>query len=296
MSFTPSHFLLKLIAHQDWLRVGIRNRLLRRFSRPEKIASHEFIIDFFGFTYKGNLNCYIDWVIYFFGAYEKQELFLLSDIVQNIHDPIFIDVGANVGQHSLYMSKYCREVHAFEPYKRVSRLLEEKIRLNKVQNITIHKLGLNDNDAELQFFEPESHNTGTGSFLLDQASKSKSSLMLRVVNGDAYLESLKLPKIDLIKIDVEGFEKNVICGLSNSLYRFRPIVVMEFSESTQRVFKDLNALMLAFPPNYEIRQIVYDQAALIFFNRPKYQLLPFNFEKSIGDLILYPGEKHISGT
>jgi len=296
MSFTPSHFLLKLIAHQDWLRVGIRNRLLRRFFRPEKIASYEFIIDFFGFTYKGNLNCYIDWVVYFFGAYEKQELFLLSDIVQNIHDPIFIDVGANVGQHSLYMSKYCREVHAFEPYKRVSRLLEEKIRLNKVQNITIHKLGLNDNDAELQFFEPEAHNTGTGSFLLDQASKSKSSLMLRVVNGDAYLESLKLPKIDLIKIDVEGFERNVICGLSNSLYRFRPIVVMEFSESTQRVFKDLNALMLAFPPNYEIRQIVYDQAAFIFFNRSKYQLLPFNFEKSIGDLILYPEEKHILGT
>lgn len=296
MIHTSSHFLLRFIARQDWLRVGIRNRVLWKFCSPERITSHEFTTDFFEFKYRGNLNCYIDWVVYFFGAYEKQELSLLSNMAKTMHKPIFIDVGANVGQHSLYMSQYCEEVHAFEPYERVRKFLEEKVKLNEIQNIYIHGFGLSDTDGELEFFEPIGCNTGTGSFSSNRAYTNTSSLVLQVVNGDTYLKKISPPKVDIIKIDVEGFESNVIFGLTNTLNKFRPIVVMEFSKTTQVAFENLNKLISSFPPRYEVRHIVCDTSYYTFFNRPKYKLLPFDFEKSTGDIMFYPVEKDIFNT
>ena len=189
------HGILKLIARQNWIRFGIRDRILRIFCNPDRVKSYEFEIPFFGLKYRGNLACYLDWVVYFYGAYEEQELYLLRDLVKNIEDPLFIDVGANVGQHSIYMSKYCREVHSFEPYEPVRRLLDEKIQYNFINNIIVHNVALGEKNEYLEFFAPKGANTGTGSFISTHAMDNNESIgKLKVVNGDEYIIKLGLKK------------------------------------------------------------------------------------------------------
>ena len=90
---------LRLLGSQNWLRFGIRYRVINQFCNPESVDSIEFVTDFFGLKYKGNLNSYIDWSVFFFGAYEREKLLLLRDLVNARPNPVFFDIGANVGVH-----------------------------------------------------------------------------------------------------------------------------------------------------------------------------------------------------
>jgi FkbM family methyltransferase len=281
--------LLRVFGHQEWIRYGLRDRVLRYFCNPIDVASCPFEIDFFGFKYLGDLSSYIDWAVYFYGGYEKQELFLLRDLARAKSDPVFVDVGANVGQHSLFMSKFCSQVHAFEPYVPVRQQLETKIAANNVKNIVVHEVGLGEAHQELDFFAPTGRNLGTGSFVpTNVAGNRECSERLEVVNGDNYFDHLQLDKIDLIKIDVEGFEKSVLLGLTNTLRKHRPTVVLEFSDDTRNAFNDPDELTTLVPKGYSINLVMSNRKFLHFFNRAGYSRAKFDFQASVGNLLLEP--------
>ena len=65
-------------------------------------------------------------------------------------------------------------------------------------------------DEMLSFYAPKGANQGTGSFVEHHTKNNEEYGLLKVVNADEYISKLELKKIDLIKIDVEGFEKNVL--------------------------------------------------------------------------------------
>jgi FkbM family methyltransferase len=206
--------LLRLIGHADWLRFGLRYRIISHFCNTDAVQSYPFEIIFFDFVYQGNLNCYIDWSVYFFGAYEKYELFMLRDLLKDVQKPVFLDIGANIGHHSLFMSQYCDQIHAFEPYELVRKQLELKVKTNQIKSIQVHPVGLGQADAELDFYAPKGSNTGTGSFV--EAHDTENNMLfgkLSIKNADQYIAKQALKKIDLIKMDVEGFEKNVLTGM-----------------------------------------------------------------------------------
>jgi hypothetical protein len=131
---------LRLFGHLDWLSFGLRDKMIRYFANPDTVEDKEFEQDFFGLKYRGNLNTFIDWSVYFYGAYEKGILFLMRGIVKDKQKPVFIDIGTNVGHHSLYMSTLCDEIHSFEPYDRVRDILMSKISFNKCSNITVNNV------------------------------------------------------------------------------------------------------------------------------------------------------------
>lgn len=287
----PILSLLRLLGHQDWIRGGVRDRVLRTFCNPDTVNSFDFEVNFFGLKYKGNLSCYLDWVVYFYGAYEKQEFFMLRDLVQHKENPIFIDIGANVGQHSLFMSQYCKQVHAFEPYEPVRMLLEEKIKHNSVNNIFVHNVGIGERKDELDFFAPKGANKGTGSFVSSHAIGNNEYIgKLKVVNGDNYFAKMGLKKIDLIKIDVEGFEKSVLKGLADTLHKCRPTVVMEFSDTTKLSFTRENELKSMLPEGYTIKRVICDRPYCAFFNRTKCRYADFNFNDPASGNLLFVGE------
>ena len=294
MAQTPAFLLelLKSIGHQEWIKYGIRNRIVRTFCNYDKVDSQEFDVDFFGLKYKGNLTSYLDWVLYFFGAFEKYELFLMRDIIKNKDRPIFIDIGANVGTHSLFMSQYCECIHAFEPYGLVRKQLEMNVRHNKIGNIFVHNVGLGYKDCHLDYYAPTGHNTGTGSFLQSHETANNQFFgQLQVVNADAYISKLGLENIHLIKIDVEGFEKNVLLGLRDTLFKCRPVLFMEFSPTTQHSFSGKDEIMSILPDNYIIRLVRSYIPCYRFFCRSGYSFSDFNFQSPGGNLVLVPIEK-----
>lgn len=276
--------LLRLFSTQDWIRFSIRYRAVRFFASA---YSYEFETNFFGLKYKGNLQNHIDSQVYFYGAYEKPNLLLMRKLLSRTDNPVCLDIGANTGHHSLFLPKYSSQVHSFEPYAGVRDICERRIRDNALTNITVHGVALGDADGELDYYAPISNNTGTGSFV-SQREGNQSAGKHQVFRGDTYIKTLSLAKIDLIKIDVEGFEKEVLDGMKEVLVRYRPTVIIEFSKDTKVKFGSSENMMKVLPENYQIFNIRSNRPAFLFFNRMEGVLEDFDWSRPSENILIMP--------
>ncbi|MDT8428193.1 MAG: FkbM family methyltransferase [Pseudomonadales bacterium] len=228
--------------------------MFKQLAKGNVAPAYEFLTDFFGLSYRGELGNSIDFNIFYYGAFEKPLLFFLSDTLEAIAPHgCFADIGANIGQHSLYMSRLARQVHAFEPYQAVRDRLQLQIQLNALENITVHPVGLSDRNTSLPFFAPTGRNTGIGSFDASTVEKGNRNIgELQLVNGDDYFRAQHIEHIDLMKIDVEGFEKPALHGLASTLRSNRPIVVCEITYNKPFSFESLSDMLAALPENYSL--------------------------------------------
>ena len=189
----------------------------------------EFTVDFFGLRYHGTLAQHIDKHIWYFGAYTKCELVFLELLATAIRKEkkhvVLMDIGANVGQHALYLSRFVDEIIAFEPAAKAIRQFKRNISANSISNITLHEVALGDADSVGQLGTGFDGNSGSRSLVwtFDQAKNEQ----VVVKHGDTFVESFGCGPVDIIKLDVEGFEKNVFVGLSKKLSRDRPIILFE---------------------------------------------------------------------
>jgi len=271
--------LLRMFGHSHWIREGIRFRIIDFLYGAEYSGPDPFEVDLFGVKYAGSLDSLLDWTVYFFGAFEKENLFLLRDLLVENADPVFLDVGANVGIFSLFLSKFASQVHAFEPWQTVRNSFEQKIKVNGITNISVHPVALGEKNERLAFYSPRGSNMGTGSFSSSHATDRNRLLgNLDVVNGDDYLRSRNISKIDVIKIDVEGWEKHVLLGLRNTLIEAAPIVFLEMSETTLATFGNLNEFWNSVPPGYK--------ASYVTFGRTGVKRTPFDCSKP-GNVLLH---------
>jgi FkbM family methyltransferase len=135
-----------------------------------------------------------------------------------------IDIGANFGYHSLLFSRECSEhVYAFEPQIQNFKLLEENIKINDIKNIIAHNLACGDQKCEIlmpMFDSNHTYNMGdiTPNIIHNNFSVSKSIV----------LDDHMFSPIDLIKLDVQGWEKKVLIGATNLLKTHKPILIVEF--------------------------------------------------------------------
>jgi len=250
--------LYRIIWRQRWLPLRFKKTAYKNLSRAGEIHDAPFEKDFFGLKYRGNLSNSIEFNIYYYGAFEKPLLFFLRDTLQNLRaecdsQAVFFDVGANIGQHSLFMSRYADQVHSFEPYPVVSTKLKQHILLNQIENIQLHEIGLSNEDGAMDFFAPTGQNQGIGSFDASTVERgNKVAGKLELVVGDRYIDENHLSAISLLKMDVEGFEKNALSGLRHTLEKDRPIVVCEVSYGKELSFASMDEFREVFPENYDL--------------------------------------------
>jgi FkbM family methyltransferase len=272
---------LQILGRQHWLRRGIRDRMLRQFASPERQAATRFEAPFFGKTYVGYLNNYLDWTVYYYGVYERPLMRLMGDLLKR--GSVVMDVGANVGHHSLYFSTRASEVHAFEPYAPLRPYIEEKIARNEITNVRIHPFGLGEKNESLPFFMPEGSNQATGSFI-EAHLPGRPMTTLEVRRGDDFGASLD--RLDFVKIDVEGFEAPVLRGLRETFERLRPIVLFEYSDATREQLQDLPAITALFPAGYSIYAISRRKNYLWLFDSERGRLEPFTL--ATNDVLAMP--------
>jgi FkbM family methyltransferase len=221
---------------------------------PEDVPSTPFSVEFFGSTYSGDLSNFVDWSVYIYGAYSNNELQLLADISKALRAELevitFYDVGANVGQHTLFMSKHSDEVVSFEPFEPAWTKLLQKLTENQIKNVRTFPFALGARDEDLTFFAPDGVNLGTGSFL--GPNDIESDLKLPVRQGDTFFDVNQLPRIDIMKLDVEGYEAAVFQGLSERIRRDRPIILTEISGADRSGFGNFDGFKNAMYRDFEI--------------------------------------------
>jgi FkbM family methyltransferase len=253
MELSAKHRILRALSHQKWM-IG-RNRMLRAFANPERQESFPFEVDFFGRSYSGNLTNFIDWTVFFYGAYTRHELLLLAAIAGRLRargTPInFFDVGANVGQHAMFMSGHADKVVAFEPFSVVRSEMARKLRHAKVDNVEIFPIALGDRNETGNYHPPVGANTATGT-LSDYLPPNAAAevIPVEVARGDDFFAANNLPPISLLKIDVEGYEAKVLEGMHETLLRDRPPILMEIHGPSRSGFETLERLKSLLYPDH----------------------------------------------
>ena len=179
---------------------------LARFLHKKKI-DHNKDINFtghFGCKYIiPNLKENIGLELFINGVYEKETI---DRIIKNIPlNGTLLDIGANIGAISIPISKLRSDIHivAVEASKKVYNYLKENVALNKMSNCDIVNNAISDTDGQtVSFFSPDEL-FGKGSMaavFTDAAEK------IETITLDTLILNKGIEKVDLIKIDVEGFE------------------------------------------------------------------------------------------
>tara|TARA_B100000686_G_scaffold305881_1_gene344779 strand:- start:529 stop:1257 length:729 start_codon:yes stop_codon:yes gene_type:complete len=171
----------------------------------------------------------------------------------NPKKPTFVDIGANIGQHSLFMSQIVPHVVAFEPFSNVNTKFKHHIDINEIDNIILNEFALSDRLESLQFYAPMGRNQGVGSFDRNTISKGNVAIgQLELTPGDHYFEKNADLCPKLIKIDVEGVERKVVNGLKRTLCNYRPVLVCEISYGKQHSFNSETELIASLPEKYRL--------------------------------------------
>jgi FkbM family methyltransferase len=144
----------------------------------------------------------------------------------------FIDIGTHIGRFSIILAKKGSNVLSIEASKENFRQLEKNISLNKLEKkITPLNIGCSNNKGiKNLFFVP--HNEGLTSL---KNKKGAIKELIKTDRLDNICKKVRFPpkKINLIKIDVEGFELNVLKGAEKILKEGSPILVIEITEKEQ---------------------------------------------------------------
>src|SRR5579872_5630826 len=189
------------------------------------------------------------------GIYDQHGIYYIEKILSMLKNPIVFDIGSNIGNHALAMSKLSEMVYLFEPQKNIVNLLHKTMSLNHIQNWKIFDFGLAEQEKILPLYKNLDGNNGASTFISELKGQHFSAEQLHVYVGDDIVNKNAIPRIDFIKIDVEGFEGNVIAGLKNSIKKFMPIIIIEWNnETTKKQFKEYNLFNDVFS-NYLIKAI-----------------------------------------
>ena len=144
----------------------------------------------------------------------------------------FVDVGANVGNHSLYAATIigAPQVVAFEPNPEAYRVLRCNIALNDLARVIEHvPVGLSDHDGHATVTTPNPDINLGGTSLADDPSGT-----IELRRGDDLLS--REQQIGFLKIDVEGLEMQVLAGLAATIERTRPPMMVEVDDKNRAEF------------------------------------------------------------
>lgn len=160
-----------------------------------------------------------------YGCYDKFCLDLLFDFLRPLRSElqagVILDIGANIGNHAVYFSSHAAHVYSFEPNPRTFDLLSFNAKM--AGNVTPFNVGLGEREETLELNEnPE--NMGASSIRYGAgADRPKVPIAVKRLDDIA----LDLPSINLVKIDVEGFEPYVLRGGQRTLEKHQPVVLLE---------------------------------------------------------------------
>jgi len=191
--------------------------------------------------YHGNLKFYcelhkyITSQIFWRGHSSDGQLILVDRALKA--DSVFFDVGANIGEFTLTAASKLNAgtVYAFEPSGVMMKKLQANIAVNAFSNIKTFNFGFSDTSKTLPIYScPNIGFDGTlndGALTLyrtDNVCELLEQVKLEVF--DTFVETNKIDKMDVLKIDVEGAELSVLKGAARSIERFKPVIMIEVND------------------------------------------------------------------
>lgn len=163
------------------------------------------------------------------GEYAPEEWALLSQLARP--GMTVVEIGANIGVHSIPLARRCAPgpIFLFEPQQRVFQVLCANLALNEIGNAVAYPEACGEAEGEAVVPRLDYDMAANfGGVSLQPAEAS--GLKVRVIA----LDSLNLPVLGLLKVDVEGFEPLVLKGARETIARCRPVIYIENDRPAQQ--------------------------------------------------------------
>jgi FkbM family methyltransferase len=153
---------------------------------------------------------------------EPYERKLLVDIHQQHRSGTVFDVGAHIGNHTLFLAAVCGfTVHAWEPHDQSREMLLDNLALNPGLDVTVHDWAAGDVDGRGRFTP--------GMWI--EFDPTRDGATIKTDRGHVPVhridDMVDVPDLAVIKIDVEGMEPQVIAGALGHIERCRPLIYAE---------------------------------------------------------------------
>ncbi len=184
-----------------------------------------------GIKFLLDLSDYPDWSLYFHNQNDSSKG-VLNYVKEG--DVIF-DVGGNIGQTALMLAQKVGDtgkVISFEPFPSTIEKFNSNLSRNKnITNITLETFGLGNKIETLKMDFVCDTNSAANRIIPFHSAATTNVSTVEINVLDVYLANLAdLQKIDLIKIDVEGFEYQVLEGAKSTLLKFKPDLFIEIND------------------------------------------------------------------
>ncbi|MCF8002798.1 MAG: FkbM family methyltransferase [Chromatiaceae bacterium] len=176
---------------------------------------------------------WIDWNVLFRGAFEPELDVMIEKALP--FGGVGVDVGANIGVHTLTMARVVGSegrVLAFEPNPLIFSCLEANIKLNGMEQIvSAYSSALGDEFAVMQLRIPtqdsrEGNQMGLASLVALNSPHHLVSVEVQTL--DDLVAKAGISQVDFVKIDVQGFECQVLRGMRAILQKYHPAIVFEY--------------------------------------------------------------------
>jgi FkbM family methyltransferase len=180
-------------------------------------------------------NDWIGYNIVLNGLYEEDQL---NEIIKCLNFDTktteVLDIGANIGNHTVFFSEFFLHVHSFEPQLRTFEIL--KLNTSRFSNVSLNNFGISTTDSQVVFKVPYMNSGAASQNLNDHLCYEELVFLKRIDTNDNYKD------VSLIKIDVEGNEIDVIQSCSDLIIRTQPVILFELNASgNHEVIKVLNS-------------------------------------------------------
>lgn len=183
-----------------------------------------------------------------------KESALLEAIAPTLAGKVTYDIGANIGITTLFFARWAGTagtVVAFEPVPPTAKRLKENLRINRLQNVRVYELALGNSEGHAEIcYAPEA--SGIATLRKDMAQGYQKEYRMQtfsveVVPLDVLVEREQLPLPNFVKIDVEGFEYQVLQGAQRLIEHARPAMFLELhgasAEERARTWRQIHDLL-----------------------------------------------------
>jgi FkbM family methyltransferase len=177
---------------------------------------------------------------------------------------IAVDCGANIGVFSVVWARHMAgwgQLVAIEPQERIYYALCGNIALNNCWNAQAVRAAVSDERGSIQFPEPDYMQFGSfGSLNLRDSSRVLQTLHApKVISAQLMtIDSLQLPRLDFLKIDLEGMECEALRGAAETIRRFKPVISIEVMLDNDNLIEPLLQEFgyMPGPPEQNKRQLI----------------------------------------
>lgn len=197
--------------------------------------------------------------------YEKPIVKMLKRIFLSNPELIFVDVGAHIGKYTVLAGRYLNKglVLAFEPHPENFKYLMLNVSINKISNVKLFPLALWNRVGHVKMVIASTSGEHSCKRTSAKATRTSNIINVLAVPLDYIVQQLKLKGIDIIKIDVEGAEVEVLEGAINTLYEFKPHIIVEVWFSNLK-----RILMLLHKLNYRMMKLDVQQNHVYLYAYP----------------------------